>query len=117
MHYDRWYRHGDPTFRKFRLRTPGEAGDPIENKEHYLICHFPEHPNATKGGKIMQHIVIMTEHLGRPLFGDETVHHKNGVRNDNRWENLELWSSSHPSGQRVSDKVAWAHKILERYEN
>lgn len=64
-----------------------------------------------------EHIVIMSAHLDRPLYKDETVHHKNGVRDDNQIENLELWSSSHPPGQRVKDKVEWAHAILERYEN
>lgn len=39
------------------------------------------------------------------------------LRDDNRIENLELWSNSHPSGQRVDDKVAWAKKILETYPN
>lgn len=57
----------------------------------------------------------MEAHLGRPLRPEETVHHKNGQRRDNRLSNLELWSSSHPKGQRVEDKVDWALEILGLY--
>ncbi|GGI06374.1 HNH endonuclease [Egicoccus halophilus] len=65
--------------------------------------------------KVGEHRLVMARALGRPLFPDETVHHRNGVRTDNQLENLELWSSAHPQGQRAEDKVAFARAILARY--
>ena len=52
---------------------------------------------------VSQHRVIMEEMLGRPLIKGESVHHKNGLRADNRPENLELWVGAIRGGQRASD--------------
>jgi hypothetical protein len=65
---------------------------------------------------VFEHILVVEELLGRYLWPDERIHHRNGVKDDNRPENLELWTRPQPSGIRVSDAVEWAHTILARYE-
>ena len=83
----------------------------------YIELFLPDHPNASKRGVVREHVKVMSEVLGRPLLPGENVHHKNGVKTDNRPENLELWVRHQPSGQRVEDLVEWAKEILERYDN
>lgn len=110
-HYQRWQKG---LKRTGPVRT--KTGQPWVNHSGYIVRYMPEHPNANKGnGTVMDHTVVMVEHLGRPLLPHENAHHKNGDRKDNRIENLELWSTSQPPGQRVQDKVTWAKEILALY--
>jgi endogenous inhibitor of DNA gyrase (YacG/DUF329 family) len=75
-----------------------------------------DYPGASKSGHTFEHRVVMAEIIGRPLLPEENVHHKNGVRDDNRPENLELWTRSQPQGQRVEDKIRWAREFLALYD-
>lgn len=85
-------------------------------KDGYVRIRDAAHPNANAQGRLFEHTKVMSEVLGRPLRSDENVHHINGIKGDNRPENLELWCVKQPKGQRIEDKVEWAKEILRRYE-
>ena len=112
-HLQRVQRYDDPNFVNKRVKKPRTL---INKKDRYFAVDANGHPNANKAGKILEHRLVMALHLGRPLTKDETVHHINGDRQDNRLENLELWSSRQPAGQRAKDKIKYAKEILALYE-
>lgn len=93
-----------------------KGGRSKDGKGYVVLSGKQGHPNARVGGQIAEHTFVMVQHLGRPLLPEERVHHINGIKDDNRIENLELWTKEHPSGQRVADQVAWAKLILARYD-
>lgn len=98
-------------------RSPSDRSKqkPSLDKYGYVLLYMPDHPNASVNGQYSEHRLVMEQKLGRILAKDENVHHINGVKNDNRPENLELWSTVQPRGQRVKDKVAHALEILKQY--
>lgn len=97
-------------------RLEASLGSRKTNSDGYVLVKRPDSPIAQPStGYVFEHRLVMSEHLERPLFTHETPHHKNGVRDDNSLDNLELWSVSQPAGQRVQDKIDWAIAFLSEY--
>ncbi len=102
----------------YALDTPmlkNKNGSGYISRDGYKYYQRIDHPNADKCGKVAEHTLVMTEYLGRSLIKGENIHHKNGIRNDNRIDNLELWHNKHPPGQRVKDKIKFYKDFLEQY--
>lgn len=108
-HYRRWHKYGSPTAGGPVRSRPDRERRVINSHGYVLIW------DHNRGRRILEHRLVMESILGRKLLKEENVHHINGDRQDNRPENLELWSSSQPSGQRVADKLTWAHHLIELY--
>lgn len=102
-----------------RSEAQGKKSPGHKNLAGYIVVYLMESEkklNPNKTSAILQHRLIMARHLNRPLESHENVHHINGKRDDNRLENLELWSTSQPSRQKVTDKIKWAEDLLKFYK-
>ena len=77
------------------------------NQEGYVLVKTKRQPGVKRRGWELEHRVVMEKLIGRELFPEENVHHKNRVRDDNRPGNLELWYESQPKGARISDLIEY----------
>lgn len=113
-HYSRWLKDGDPGAAEIQQKGGGRS-----TQDGYRHIYLPGHANANGSGYIPEHRLVMATALGRALARDESIHHRNGIRDDNRIENLELWVSlrQQPRGQRVVDLVEFARDIIARYDS
>jgi hypothetical protein len=142
-HYQRWLKHGDVQADRPKNMTPlgvctveecekkrvarglcqmhyerkrkkGDVGSPFSSKGQGTL-HTGYNRVAINGKRRLKQCLVMEAHIERPLFREETVHHKDGDRLNNVIKNLELWSSRHGKGQRVEDKIDFCKSFLTDY--
>lgn len=87
------------TVEKRKLAGPGAR---VKRQDGYIAVYYPTHPDATSGKMVLEHRLVAEQKYGRRIRRDEHVHHLNGIRDDNRPENLEVISASVHAG--ISNK-------------
>jgi len=93
-----------------RLRRTGEVGPAQPTRVRGVVKPTKEgyrRINVENGRRALEHVHVMEQRLGRRLVDGENVHHKNGIKHDNDPGNLELWLVMQPTGQRVTDLMAY----------
>lgn len=111
MHHQRWITRGRPA-------NDGDLVGPRRQRSRKVTRRLDSDGYVLLfigGSWAREHRVVMATILGRPLERDEVVHHRNGIRDDNSPENLELCVHLHPRGQRITDLIDFADTILARY--
>ena len=83
-------------------------GGRYESQEGYIFVKAPKNHRADVRGYIREHDLVMEKHLKRKLEKNEIVHHINGVRNDNRRENLVVMI--HNEHNRLHTNLRWERK-------
>jgi 5-methylcytosine-specific restriction endonuclease McrA len=102
-------KHSEETKKKIGLKSVGRKANwktgKTKSKNGYIWIYMPDHPCAMHGKYVYEHRLIMEKAIGRFLEGEEEVHHVNGIKDDNRLENLELFENK--SNHRKKD---WENK-------
>lgn len=100
-HYQRWKKHGDVnasrpiTKSKFGSENGRWNGGIVDDGRGRKLVYVPDHPYPNYcGTHVYRYRLVMEKKLGRYLYPSEIVHHKNGIVDDDRPENLEVMTQS-----------------------
>lgn len=90
---------GDRNYCSRKCISTGEhngrwLGGKQKNSSGYILVYSPNHPFKSVNNNVLEHRLVMEKVIGRYLNNEEEIHHINGIKNDNRPENLRLFSSS-----------------------
>jgi hypothetical protein len=95
---------------KFGKGNPKWKGGKTINSQGYIEIRV-------EGSYVKEHRYVYEQNYGIKLLPHQNIHHINGDRLDNRIENLELWDTSQPAGQRVEDKILFYKELYEKYKD
>lgn len=98
----------------YHTKHPNKQMPRRVTKTGYINLRLP-YANGRMGKEVLEHRYVMEQHLGRALFPHETVHHRDGNRQNNDISNLELFTSRHGPGARVIDQIEFAMELLRTY--
>ena len=100
-----WIKKGQRLSPKTEFKSRGKGGRYKVKNSGYILVYSPKHPFKNSSGCIFEHRLVVEKYLGRYLTKNEVVHHKNGVKDDNRIKNLELINKKKHS------KLHWDEKL------
>lgn len=71
----------------------------VKDKQGYILIYTANHPYKNCNNRVYEHRLVMEQYLGRYLIRKEVVHHINGIRDDNRIDNLRLFATATEHGR------------------
>lgn len=99
-------------------KNPQWKGGRIKVTQGYIWIRMPKHPNAYKNGYVPEHRLIASQKIGRPLTRYEHVHHLNGIKDDNRPDNLEVLNGqTHNLITRLEQRIQELERENEQLNN
>ena len=83
----------------------------------YIRLYKPEHP-FNNHRYVLEHRLVMEDYLGRYLTKEEVVHHKNGIKNDNKLKNLVVYNrKNHATIHLKGNKIMLGKKLSKQVKN
>ena len=96
---------------KYKRKTEF-GGHKKKRQDGYVAIYAPWHPYCSKEGYVMEHILIMENAVGHFITRKDVVHHKNGIKDDNRIENLQIMTFSEHASYHLKERYRKRKELM-----